>query len=61
MPDLVTYLYCTPILKWYVVGCGPKKWILKYIYLEEFGLYAQNKTTFHGSTINVIVETCMTI
>ena len=45
MPNLITYLTCTPIFEWYVVWCGYKNEYKKDMCLKEIGLHAQNMIT----------------
>ena len=61
VPNLITYLTCTPIFEWYVVWCGYKNEYQKDMCLKEIGLYAQNMITILSLTINMIGGTYMTI
>ena len=54
VPNLVTYLYQTPIFEWYVVRCGSKNRYQNDLCLKEIGLHAQNMVTILGSTVNII-------
>ena len=61
VPNLITYLTCTPIFEWYVVWCGYKNEYKKDMCLKEIGLHAQNMITILSFTINMIGGTYMTI
>ena len=54
VPNLITYLTCTPIFEWYLVWCGYKNEYKKDMCLKEIGLHAQNMITIVSLTINMI-------
>jgi hypothetical protein len=54
MPNLVTYLYQTPTIKWYLVRSNFKNKFQKDKCLKKVGLRAQNMIVILGSIVNMI-------
>ena len=54
VPNLVTYLNCTPIIERYMVGCGSKNTYQKDMCLKEIQLSAKTMITILGLTFNMV-------
>ena len=54
MPYLVTYLYRTPILEWYVISCGSKNGHQKDMCLKYIQLHAQNVIYIPNAIVNIV-------
>ena len=54
VPNLVTYLYQTPIFEWCLVRCRSQYWHMKDACLKEIGLRAHVILIILGSIVNII-------